>query len=62
MQDIEQKIREVNSTMAMEGMPLTEDDRLRLHDVLSGKTNADTIVKQLVDKHSRKDRNVYERA
>jgi len=62
MRSIEQKIAEVNSTMAMEGMPLSEEDKLRLHDVFSGKTSADTLVKQLVEKHSQKEHSVYERA
>ena len=36
MRDIEQKIREVNSTMAMEGMPLTETDKENMRTVLRG--------------------------
>ena len=62
MRDIEHKIQEVNSTMAMEGMPLTTDDKQRLHDVFSGKLNADKLVEQLVDKHTRKEQAIYERA
>ena len=55
MRDIEHKIREVNSTMSMEGMPLSEEDKARLRDVFSGKVDADTLVKQLVEKHTRRD-------
>ena len=36
MRDMEQRINEVNSTMAMEGMPLTEDDKENLRSVLRG--------------------------
>jgi len=61
MRDIEQKIREVNGTMAIEGMPLTDEDKARLRDVLSGRTSADAVVKQLVQKHTRKEHSVYER-
>jgi len=56
MRDVEQKIREVNATMAMEGMPLTEDDKMRLRDILSGKVDAETVVSQLVAKHMREER------
>ena len=56
MRDIEQKIREVNATMAMEGMPLTEDDKTRLRDILSGKADAEIIISQLVAKHMRDER------
>ena len=43
----------VNSTMAMEHMPLTDEDRLRLHAVLNGEVTADEVVRQLVVKHRR---------
>jgi len=36
MQDIEQTIREVNGTMAIEGMPLTEADKEALRGALRG--------------------------
>jgi len=52
MRDIEQKINEVNATMAIEGMPLTEDDKTRLRDVFLGKTNAQDVIKQLIEKHA----------
>ena len=54
MRDIEKIIQEVNGTMAIEGMPLTEADKARLHAVLSDEANVETVVKQLVDKQSRK--------
>lgn len=36
MRDIEQTIREVNGTMAIEGMPLSEADKENLRAVLRG--------------------------
>jgi hypothetical protein len=36
MEDIEQKIREVNATMAMEGMPLSDEDKDDIRRVLRG--------------------------
>ena len=36
MRDIEQKIREVNATLTMEGMPLTEADKEDMRVVLRG--------------------------
>ena len=51
--DTERVIGMVNSTMAMEGMPLTDEDRGRLRTVLSCDATADDIVRQLVIKHRR---------
>ncbi|MDR0883939.1 MAG: hypothetical protein LBN05_04980 [Oscillospiraceae bacterium] len=51
MRDIEAKIRNINGSMAIEGMPLTEEDKTRLRDLLMGKSSYDTVVEQLVQKH-----------
>ena len=50
--DIEQKIREVNGTMAIEGMPLTDEDKNRLRDILQGRVSIDDVIRQLIEKHS----------
>lgn len=61
MRDIEQKIREVNSTMAMEGMPLTETDKENLRAVLRGDVSFKEMKRRiLADYQPRKDMN-YER-
>jgi hypothetical protein len=39
--------------MAIEGMPLTDDDKERLRLVLSGEVTADEMVRRLVVKHRR---------
>jgi hypothetical protein len=54
MRDTEQKIREVNATMSMEDMPLTEEDKARLRDIFDGKVTVESAVQQLVQKHSQK--------
>jgi hypothetical protein len=51
--DIERLIGEVNGTMAIEGMPLTDDDKERLRIVLRGEVTADEMVRRLVTKHRR---------
>ena len=51
--DMERTIEMVNSTMAMEDMPLTDDDRSRLRAILRGEVKANEIVRQLVEKHRR---------
>jgi hypothetical protein len=51
--DMERLIGEVNGTMAMEGMPLTEGDKERLRIVLRGEATADEMVQRLVAKHRR---------
>jgi hypothetical protein len=52
MDDIEGIINNVNGSMAIEGMPLTRDDRERLRDCLTGKVSFDETVKKLVKKHT----------
>jgi hypothetical protein len=39
MKDIEQKIREVDATMSMEGMPLSEADKEDMRTVLRGEAS-----------------------
>lgn len=51
-QEIEKRIGEVNGTMAMEGMPLTQDDKERLRLCLSGKASYDEMIRGLVRKHT----------
>ena len=52
MRSTEQKIRIVNATMAMEGMPLTDEDKKRLRDVFDGNATVERTVQELVRKHS----------
>ena len=49
MSDTERIIANVNATMAMEGMPLTKDDKMRIRDCLEGRKGFDETVKELVD-------------
>jgi hypothetical protein len=52
MNDIERLINNVNGSMAIENMPLTQEDKTRLRDCLSGKKSFDAVIKGLVKKHS----------
>jgi len=52
MRDVEETIREVNGTMAIEGLPLTEEDENRLRDLLHGRVSIDSVIKQLTEKYS----------
>jgi hypothetical protein len=61
MRNTEQKVRAVGATMAMEGMPLTDEDRIRLRDIFDGKVAVDETVHELIKKHSKKERVVHER-
>ena len=51
--DAERIIGEVNGTMSIEGMTLTDEDKARLRVILSGEVSADEMVRQLVAKHRR---------
>ena len=52
MKDVEKIIGEVNGTMAMEGMPLTDQDKDRLRECITGETSYDEMVRRLVKKHT----------
>jgi citrate lyase gamma subunit len=54
MRDIEQTVREVNGTMAIEGMPLTENDKTRLRSILRGEISYDAAVKEIIARYSSK--------
>ncbi|MDR1873598.1 MAG: hypothetical protein LBQ90_01090 [Synergistaceae bacterium] len=49
---IEKTIRDIDFTMAMENMPLTEADRQRLRDCMTGKTDICEVLSQTIAKHS----------
>ena len=51
--ETERTIDMVNGTMAIESMPLTDDDRERLRAIMRGEATADEVAKQLVVKHRR---------
>jgi len=48
MQDMEQAIREVNGTMAMEGMPLTEADKENMRAVLRGEISFTEMKRRIL--------------
>jgi hypothetical protein len=60
MGDIEQKIREVNGTMAIEGMPLTDDDKSRLRSILNGEVSYDVAVQEILQRYAAKAVAAYE--
>jgi hypothetical protein len=62
MRDVEQTIREVNGTMAIEGMPLTDVDKNRLRDILHGRVSIDSVIQQLTEKYTAKDVHAHEQA
>lgn len=52
MSDIESIVREVDSSMAMEGMPLYSEDKERIRKCLADLGNLEKIVGSLVEKHT----------
>ena|GEM_PF-972916 len=52
--EMDRVIEMVNGTMAIDGIPLTDEDRSRLRIIMRGEATADEIVRQLVVKHGRK--------
>ncbi|WFA08446.1 hypothetical protein [Tissierella sp. Yu-01] len=52
MKDIEQIIKEVTGTMAMEGMHLREEDKQRIRVCLSDQVTFDEMKKRIIQKHT----------
>ena len=52
MRDIESIVREVDSSMAMEGMPLYSEDKERIRKCLADLSNLEKMVGSLVEKHT----------
>ena len=52
MSENERIISDVNSSMKMEGLPLTAEDRQRLQAFLSDPSSLNQMVRELVKKHS----------
>lgn len=52
MSNEEKIIAEVNSSMAMEGMPLTSEDKARLTAFLTNPSSLERMIKDLVKKHT----------
>ena len=51
MRDIEQKIREVDATMAMEGMPLTEADKENMRTVMRGEVSFAEMKQRILSEY-----------
>lgn len=49
LSETERIIANVNATMSMEGMPLTDADKRRIKDCIEGKSSFDDEIKKLVE-------------
>lgn len=52
MGNIEKIIKEVDSSMAMEGLPLTADDKARIYQCLVDPSALDGVIGALLSKHT----------
>jgi len=50
--NIERVIREVDSSMTMEGLPLTKDDKNRIRKCLTDPSALDGVIGNLLAKHT----------
>jgi hypothetical protein len=50
--DIERIIGEVNGTMAIEGMPLTDDDKMCIRSVLNGDVSMDDMIRGIIGEYT----------
>jgi hypothetical protein len=51
--DIENIVKNIDFTMEMEDMPLTEEDKSRLISCLNGKTDIQKILNETIKKHTK---------
>ena len=61
MKDIEKIIREVNGTMAIEGMPITKADEDRIRNCLRDNDKYEKTLRELVKKHTVTTDIIYDR-
>ena len=47
--EVNKKIEKVNRAMAQEGMPLTEEEKKNLKDIITGKTTTEQKVKEIIE-------------
>ena len=50
--DIENVVENIDFSMTMEDMPLTNEDKNRLRDCLNGKLDIDKIIQEVIKKHT----------
>lgn len=48
----EKIIADINSSMAMEGMPLSSEDKARLNTFLTNPSSLEMMIRDLVKKHT----------
>ena len=51
-EEMENRIARVNATMAMEGMPLTEEEKDVLRDIYPGKISCEEVISELIEKYT----------
>lgn len=50
-EEIQEKIRKVDGTMAQEGMPLTKEIKQKLYDCITGKSTYDIEREKVLEKY-----------
>jgi hypothetical protein len=51
--EVENIIKNIDFSMKMEDMPLTEDDKIRLRNCITGKTDINKVLQETIKKHIR---------
>jgi len=60
MKALERIIEEVNASMAMEGTPLTEEDKARMRYCAGDRKKTEQVVAELIRKHLTKAKDINE--
>ena len=53
---IEKTIRDIDFTMTMEDMPMTEQDKERLRNCMTGNTDINEVLRQVIARHTSQER------
>lgn len=52
LKDVDQIIKEVNGSMAIEGMPLNEEDKERLRECIVESISFEDMKRKIIEKHT----------
>jgi hypothetical protein len=50
--DVENVVKNIDFSMKMEDMPLTDEDKNRLRDCLNGTVDVDKILQEVIKRHT----------
>ena len=59
--EVKEEIEKVDRAMSQEGMPLTEEEKKKIEDVITSKVSGDQVVKEIIKEASNSNEGVKKR-